>query len=103
MRWIKVGPSKQTETGLTVVSEESDDPFRDFESLHSGGSADHTEMAGAKVHSSGNESTLQDEEFLGDRMSGNEQSAVIPNVEQNYSDSFDFDAESGGVVYVMTG
>lgn len=106
MRWIKVGPPKNIEAGLTVVSEESDDPFRDFESLHSGGTADNSAMIDANAHSPHvHPISSQDENLIDDDISGDEH-IEVPNIlrmDSDTDDSFDFDAESGGVVDIMTG
>jgi len=110
LRWVKVVPSKERENntqdgGLTVVSEESDDPFRDFESLHSGG----TGGTGTGRHSIGQSQlritsggSVTDDDTSGDEQPAH--SVAVQAADSDTDDSFDFVADSGiGIVDVMTG
>ncbi|KIJ54584.1 hypothetical protein M422DRAFT_24524 [Sphaerobolus stellatus SS14] len=102
MRWIKAMPSKENEdveAGLTAVSEESEDPFRDFESLRSG------DDEPTNTHMQANsfaEAFISDDDTFGDEQHMQPIAAQV--VDTDTDDSFDFDAESRmGVVEVMTG
>ncbi|GJJ15557.1 hypothetical protein Clacol_009835 [Clathrus columnatus] len=100
MRWVKAHPKKaiQDEGALTVVSEESDDPFRDIESIHSG-KLDETADRIKKAEESYAE--MDDEE--GNDVLATTTMVKVLSVDSDTDDSFDFDYGSGAVVEVMTG
>lgn len=100
MRWVKAHPKKapQDEGGLTIVSEESDDPFRDIESIHSGKL---DETAGPQQEAEESDPEVEDEQANGATMAASV--IKVLSVDSDTDDSFDFDYGSGAVVEVMTG
>lgn len=109
MRWVKAGPAraagKVQDLSLAGPSEETDDPFRSFESLESGrieepGNVSHpVELDGGQPVV---ENASEDQEFRTDKLAAAVTAMSLPD--DDTDDSFDFDYNSGdGVVEVMTG
>lgn len=122
MRWVKTAPMQETDKGkddgaLPGLSEESEDPFRSFESLESGRIEEaedvaHTEVAAeqeeAEPHvDNGGQSELATEHHEAAHESRVERLAEAVTTmslqEDETDDSFDFEYDTGEAVEVMTG
>lgn len=100
MRWVKAHAQKAVidEGALTIVSEESDDPFRDIESIHSG-KLDETVEPLQKVE----ESDVDTDDYQGNDVSVAATIVKILSIDSDTDDSFDFDYRPEAVVEIMTG
>ena len=116
MRWVKIGPARvaraagkiKDDLTSTGPSEESEDPFRSFESFESGRVEDHGNVSHAHLPEEtdaghpGVENANEDQESRTDRLAA--AVTAMSLLDDDTDDSFDFDYDSGGgVVEVMTG
>ncbi|KAF8503231.1 hypothetical protein BU17DRAFT_58536 [Hysterangium stoloniferum] len=111
MRWVKAGSSKENamvnEEGVTMHSEESEDPFRSFESFESG-SVDGTGKTGNLQNDVGHGEEPETASVDGDeQLSDVHLSFAVGasgHVDTDTDDSFDFGIEpEAAIVEVMTG
>ncbi|KAF8584685.1 hypothetical protein K439DRAFT_1633331 [Ramaria rubella] len=117
LRWVKIGPAKRDtaiteDDGLVTFAEDSDDPFRSFESLESGGVVGvdvgntTAEDAAAPSPENEEESDAHDENEDQSLQNGGQALTAVTtsHVNDDTDDSFDFDCDSNiAVVEVMTG